>query len=72
MKFKDFKLLNFQQAVRFKKHLLIRKTVTTNEPLSKATVHTTLRHLKVFFQWLALQNGCRSRITYSDTEYFNL
>lgn len=71
-KFKDFKLFNFQQAVGFKKHLLARKSVTTNEPLSKATVHTTLRHLKVFFQWLALQNGYRSRITYSDTEYFNL
>lgn len=40
--------------------------------MSKATVHTTLRHLKTFFQWLALQTGYRSRITYSDTEYFNL
>ncbi|WP_440879257.1 tyrosine-type recombinase/integrase [Vibrio natriegens] len=71
-KFKDFKLFNFQQAVGFKKYLLDRKNVATDEPLSKATVHTTLRHLKVFFQWLALQSGYRSRITYSDTEYFNL
>ncbi|WP_264878090.1 tyrosine-type recombinase/integrase [Vibrio agarivorans] len=71
-KFKDFKQFSFQQAIGFKKHLLASKNVTTGEPLSKATVHTTLRHLKVFFQWLALQSGYRSRITYSDTEYFNL
>ena len=66
-KYKDFKQFHRQQAVGFKKYLVEQKNVVTNTPLSKATVHTTLRHLKTFFQWLALQNGYRSRINYCDT-----
>lgn len=71
-KYKDFKQFHFQQAVGFKKHLMAQKNVVTDKPLSKATLNTTLCHLKAFFQWLALQSGYRSRINYSDTEYFNL
>ena len=71
-KFKDFKQFHFEQAVGFKKHLTNQKNDTTNKPLSKATLNTTLRHLKNFFQWLAMQTGYKSRINYSDTEYFNL
>lgn len=71
-KFNDFKQFHFEQAVGFKKHLTNRKNEATNKPLSKATLHTTLRHLKNFFQWLAMQTGYKSRINYSDTEYFNL
>lgn len=71
-KYKDFKQFHYQQAVGFKKHLMKQKNVVTDKPLSKATLNTTFRHLKVFFQWLALQSGYRSRINYSDTEYFNL
>lgn len=71
-KFKDFKQFHFEQAVGFKKYLTNQKNETTNKPLSKATLHTTLRHLKIFFQWLAMQTGYKSRINYSDTEYFNL
>jgi integrase/recombinase XerC len=29
-------------------------------------------HLKLFFQWLALRPGYKSRLQYSDAEYFNL
>jgi integrase/recombinase XerD len=71
-KYKDFKQFHYQQAVGFKKYLMGQKNVVTDQPLSKATLNTTFRHLKVFFQWLALQSGYRSRINYSDTEYFNL
>jgi len=71
-KFKDFKLFHHQQAVNFKKHLTNQKNETTNKPLSKATLHTTLRHLKNFFQWLSRETGYKSRINYRDTEYFNL
>jgi integrase/recombinase XerD len=71
-KFKGFKQFHFEQAVGFKKHLTIQKNETTNKPLSKATLNTTLRHLKNFFQWLAMQAGYKSRINYNDTEYFNL
>jgi integrase len=70
--YKDFKQFHFQQAVGFKKHLMGQKNVLSGKPLSKATINTTLRHLKAFFQWLAQQSGYRSRINYSDAEYFNL
>jgi len=35
-------------------------------------MHATLNCLKRFFQWLALQPGYKSRIQYTDAEYFNL
>ena len=45
---------------------------TTGGKLSKATLNATLAHLKRFFQWLAGQPGYKSRLQYSDAEYFNL
>ena len=71
-KFKDFKLFHHQQAVGFKKNLTNQKNEATHKPLSKATLNTTLRHLKTFFQWLSREAGYKSRINYRDTEYFNL
>ena len=44
----------------------------SGEPLSKATLYATLTALKRFFIWLAGQPGYKSRISYSDAEYFNL
>jgi integrase len=46
--------------------------VTTGEKLSKATLHATLAQLKRFFQWLAGQPGYKSRLRYSDADYFNV
>ena len=47
-------------------------SLQTKEPLSKATLYATLNALKRFFIWLAGQPGYKSRISYSDAEYFNL
>ncbi len=69
---KDFKAFHVEQAIAFKKHLATTVSSTTGDKLSKATIHSTLRHLKAFFQWLCLQNGYKSKLTYSDMEYFNL
>jgi integrase len=44
----------------------------TKDRLSKATLYATLTALKRFFTWLAGQPGYKSRISYSDAEYFNL
>jgi len=44
----------------------------TKHRLSKATLYATLSALKRFFVWLAGQPGYKSRISYSDAEYFNL
>ncbi|HKW16430.1 MAG TPA: tyrosine-type recombinase/integrase [Terriglobales bacterium] len=70
--FRDFKTFRIEQAIAFKRHLAEQKALRSGNPLSKATLYSTLRHLKGFFSWLAGQPGYRSRITYSDCEYFNL
>lgn len=69
--YRDFKAFHFEQAVAFKRRLADRDSKTTGEKLSKATQYATLAHLKRFFQWLALQPGYRSKLRYSDAEYFS-
>ena len=69
---RDFKSFHIEQAKAFKQRLAEQKSERRNEPLSKATVYSTLATLKAFFVWLAGQLGYKSRISYSDTEYFNL
>ena len=32
----------------------------------------TVRHLKAFIEWLSQETGYKSRIKYSDAQYFNL
>lgn len=69
---RDFKVFHFEQAVGFKAFLARHKIERSDKPFSKATMNSTLRNLKTFFQWLALQPGYKSRIDYTDSEYFNL
>lgn len=69
---RDFKAFHFEQAVAFKKHLAEQKAKLSGNKLSKATLHATLNQLKQFFQWLSRETGYKSRIQYSDAEYFNL
>ncbi len=68
----DFNKFKAKHAIGFKKYLLAQKSIVTGERLSKATVLTATRHLKVFFQYLVTQKGYRAKINYSDIEYFNL
>jgi site-specific recombinase XerD len=69
---RDFKAFHLEQAIAFKKHLADQNGQYSGEKLSKATLYATLTQLKRFFQWLALQPGYKSRVQYSDAEYFNL
>lgn len=71
-KFRDFKAFHFEQAIAFKRHLAEQKGQYSGERLSKATLHATLNQLKRFFKWLSREPGYKSRIQYSDAEYFNL
>jgi|CXWL01.1.fsa_nt_gi integrase len=71
-KYKDFKAFHYEQAIAFKNYLAEQKGQQSGEKLSKATLHATLTQLKRFFQWLAWQPGYKSRLQYSDAEYFNL
>lgn len=69
---KDFKRFHREQAKAFKDKLSAQKNVRTGKPLSRATVHSTLSALRAFFIWLAGQPGYKSKIAYSDADYFNL
>ena len=71
-KYRDFKAFHFELAVGFKKNITKQTNQQTGKPLSKATLNSTLGQLKTFFQWLAMQSGYKSKINYTDTEYFNL
>ncbi len=71
-KHRDFKSFHFEQAIAFKKRLAEQRNQQTGEKLSKATLNATLAQLKSFFHWLAGQPGYKSRLQYSDADYFNL
>src|SRR5215471_2327895 len=71
-RFRDFKSFHIEQAKGFKASLAEQTSVRTKDRLSKATLYVTLSSLKRFFIWLAGQPGYKSRISYSDAEYFNL
>lgn len=70
-KYDDFKNFHKQKAIAFKKHLSQTKSKQAGKPLSKATILSTLRHLKDFYKWLAYRKGYR-RIGVNQIEYFNL
>jgi integrase len=71
-KHRDFRAFHVDQAIAFKRDLAEQKGQRSGKMLSKATLHSTLTHLKRFFQWLAGQPGFKSRVRYSDAEFFNL
>src|SRR4051812_3134208 len=66
------KAFHVEQAKGFKAHLADQRNARSGEQLSKATLYATLTALKRFFVWLAGQPGYKSRISYSDADYFNL
>lgn len=71
-KFKSFKKFHIEQAISFMASLQAAKNKRTGKPLSKATIASTANAVKKFIHWLAGQQGYKSRISYSDAEYFNL
>lgn len=70
--YRDFAAFHREQAVAFKRKLDGQLNARTGERLSRATVHSTLSALRAFFIWLADQPGYKSKINYSDADYFNL
>ena len=71
-KYRDFKAFHYEQARGFKRFLAEQRGKQSGEKLSKKTLLSTLTSLKRFFEWLSMQPGYKSRINYSDAEYFNL
>ena len=71
-RFRDFRKFHIEQANGFKKHLAESRNIRTGKPLAKATVYGTLTYLRAFFHWLADQPNYRSKLSYSDADYFSL
>lgn len=69
---RDFRRFHFEQAIAFKKFLVEQPNPATGKPPSKATAKAILGHLHRFFFWLAGQPNYKSRLSYSDADYFNL
>jgi integrase len=70
--FRPFKKFHFEQAVAFRRRLEEARNERTGKPISKATALQVLNALRAFFLWVAEQPGYRSRIRYSDADYFRL
>jgi integrase len=70
--FRSFKKFHFEQPVAFRRRLEDARNERTGKPISKATALQILNALRAFFLWLAEQPGYRSRIRFSDAEYFRL
>ena len=71
-RYRDFKALHPEQAKGFKAKLADQVNARTGERLSKATLYSTVRCLRAFFKWLADKPGYRSKLEFSDADYFNL
>jgi integrase len=70
--FRSFKKFHIEQAIAFRRRLDEAVAARTEKPLSKATILQTLNAMRAFILWLAEQPGYRSRIRYSDADYFRL
>lgn len=70
--YKDFRNFNREHAIAFKKNLAKDRAKHSGEALSKATVHSTLNHVKSFMKWLAQQRGYKSKIHLPDIGYLSL
>lgn len=69
---RPFARFHREQAIAFKAALADQLSSRSKERLSKATIYSTLTHLKAFFQWLSMQRGFKSKLQYEDASYFNM
>lgn len=67
----DFRLFNKERAKQFKVWLSKRKGVG-GKPISLSYQYHTLRKLKAFFKWLALQDTYKHSIRLTDIDFLNL
>ena len=68
---KSFKTFHRHWAKKYKTYLSSARHHRTKKPLGLATRDARLRHAKGLLKWLASQPGYKSRISFSDVEYFN-
>lgn len=68
---RDFARFHIEQPRKFKRQLEDEVNSNTGRPLSKATSYARLKAVGRFIHWLAGQPGYKSRIRYTDADYFN-
>jgi integrase len=71
-RYKSFKTFRREQAISFKAHLAAQANGVTGKPLAKATLYSTVKTLRSFFEWLSREPGYRRAIVFSDAAYFNV
>jgi site-specific recombinase XerD len=69
---RDFGKFRVKDAIAYKKSLLSGGGRRAAELSNRSTVQGKLQPLQRFFKWLAEQDGFRTRIRFSDVEFFNL
>lgn len=67
---RSFGKFHIEQAKAFKRDLAKQVNARTGKPLSAGTINSTLQFVRAFFLWLADQPGYRSKVSYSDADYF--
>ena len=65
----DLKTFNSDRAVEYRKSLLADGGRQRAEQSSRATVHTKLQSLRVFFRWLAFEEGYRKALDPRDAGF---
>ncbi len=68
---RDFARFHIEHARKFKRQLEEDLNPKTGRPLAKATSYARLKAVARFIHWLAGQQGYKSKISYSDADYFN-
>ncbi|MCP3055856.1 tyrosine-type recombinase/integrase [Aurantimonas marianensis] len=68
---RDFARFHIERARKFKRQLEEDVNPKTGRPLAKATSYARLKAVGRFIHWLAGQQGYKSKISYSDADYFN-
>jgi integrase len=71
-RYRDFRAFHPEQAKSFRTKLAEQASTRTGDKLSKATLYSTMRHLRSFFKWLADKPGYRSKLEFADADYFKL
>src|SRR5579864_4676962 len=69
---RPFKSFRREQAVSFKSHLAGQRGAISGRSLSKATIYSTLKAVRLFFEWLSREPGYRQAVHISDAAYFNV
>lgn len=70
--FRDFGKFRVKDAIAFKKSLQSAQGRKPGERSRRSTIHNKLQPLQRFFSWLAEQPGYRTKIRFTDLDYFNL